>query len=180
MLASGDRDVLHDVACLVARRAAPAEGPIADDGLARFRREGPRHTSMRRWRTGSRHRRWLEDWGHTATEPDLKPLHGRRELSRDGLRPHHPRDAFRTATRGVRADNALRLIGRGEPRPGGRPGPDGGRVGADVGVADVPAAGAFGPGFPSATSFAWARRCVLDLAARATLKLTGLSGHWAL
>ena len=79
-LASGDRDVLYDVACLVARCAALAEGPIADDG-SRIANEGPRTyvDEAMAYLKQAIAAGW-SDWGHTATDPDLKPLHGRRDF----------------------------------------------------------------------------------------------------
>jgi tetratricopeptide (TPR) repeat protein len=79
-LALGNRDILHDVACLVARCAALSEGPIADSG-SRIANEGPEAYAdeAMAYLKQAIAAGW-SDLGRTATVPDLKPLHGRRDF----------------------------------------------------------------------------------------------------
>jgi tetratricopeptide (TPR) repeat protein len=79
-LASGNRDVLHDLACLVARCAALSEGPLADDG-SRTANEGPKTyvDEAMAYLKQAIAAGW-SNLGRTATNPDLKRLHPRRDF----------------------------------------------------------------------------------------------------
>ena len=93
-LTSGDPDVLYDVACLVARCAALADGPNPDYG-SQMADQGPetyadeamaylRQAIAAGW----------SDWGLTATDTDLKPLHVRRDFQETVFDRNIPAEAF--------------------------------------------------------------------------------------
>jgi serine/threonine protein kinase len=84
---------LYNIACYLARCAAMAEGPIAQDGsqIAGAAPEAYADEAMQYLKQAI-DAGW-SDWGHTAADPDLTPLHARRdfqELVLDAVFPARP------------------------------------------------------------------------------------------